>query len=649
MRGSPDLEHALSWDKAVLPAITLTVVFYYHFTLAYTNIKPIKGLLHTAYAFAFLVVALTPTELMITHMQLKPYGYAPVTGPAFPLFFICVYLFAVLAVFNLTSAYKSSRLHEARNRYLYLIAGTIFSIVGGAFDVLPILGLPLYPGAIIGNIIFCLLASVAVLRYHLLDIYVVFRKGTAYLLVSTVVAIIYVGAIFLFHNRFEPTVPSWAYFILLILLALALQPLWNRMQRLVDRWFYRERYNFLRELENFSTETHDISDLKQLSSSMVNLISRALQTSSVYLLLLSESGDFNTVSSSGKNNAKIILKSDSPLLRWMQSNNGLLYRHDLDNIPQLQSLTAKEKNELENIGVELFLPLKTKKNELVGLLLLGKKLSQQPFSEDDRRLASTVASRMGVELENARLYTIEKVICQELQRQNEQKTEFLHGVAHELKTPLSAIISSSELIGTEPSSTMLRQRLIHNINRSAWLMDKRVSELLDLAQIQVGGLEIKSETIEVGVIIEEVASQLLPLFKNKEQSLQLEVPDSLPQVKADRDRLEQVVLNFLSNANKFSPTGGSITLRAREVDNKVVVEVEDSAPVVTEEEAGKLFNPYYHGDKRQRIPGLGLGLTISKKLVELHRGEIWVKGEPGKGNTFAFSLPTSEQRTKEIR
>ncbi len=653
MRASPDLGHALAWEKAVLIAISITAIFLYRFSLAYRHIRLSKVHRLAIYLFPVLVVIFTPMGLVVSGMQLKPYGYAPVPGPLFFPVAIGFYLFAMLALNNLVKSYKASASYDERNRNSYIIVGLSCSLIGGIADVLPMFGLPLYPGAIIGNIVFCLLTAVAIMKYHLLDIHIIIRKGTAYLLMSTMVAMLYVGAIFLFHTIFEEVIPVWAYFIFLLLLALVLQPLWHRVQRFVNRWFYRERYDFLSELEYFSQETHDISDLKQLGSSLVKLIGRALQTSGVHLLLLSQSGDFTVISSTGKNTAQLTLRSHSPFLRWLQSNKGLLYYQDLDIIPQLQSLTVKEKNELENIGVELFIPLKTKKDELVGLVLLGKKLSQQPYSEEDERLVLTIASRMAIELENARLYNLETMMRKELQRQDEQKTEFLHSVAHELKTPLTAIISSSELIGTEISSTTLsqRQRLARNISRSAWLMEKRVAELLDLAKMQLGDLQLKLEPLEIGVIIEEVASQLLPLFKNKEQSLKLEIPDCLSPVKADREKIEQVLLNLLSNANKFSPTGGNITLRAKEVDDRIVVEVKDSAPVITEEEKEKLFESYYRGgdaDERARIPGLGLGLAISKKLVELHQGKIWVESEPGKGNSFIFSIPTRNREQREL-
>ena len=642
MRASPDLGHALAWEKAVLIAISVTAISLYRFSLAYRNIRLSKVSHLATYLFPVLVAIFTPIGLVVSGMQLKPYGYAPVPGPLFFPVALGFYLFAILALNNLVKSYKASTSYDERNWVSYIIIGLCCSLIGGIADVLPLSGLPSYPGAIIGNTIFAILASVAVLRYHLLDIHIVIRKALAYFLMSTMVAIPYVSVIFLFREIFEGVIPIWAYFIFLLLLALVLQPLWQRVQRFVDRWFYRERYDFLRELEYFSQEAHDISNPKQLGSSLVKLIGRALQTSSVHLLLLSEAGDSTVISSIGKTAAQLTLKSHNPLLRWLRSNKGLLYYRDLDIIPQLQSLTVKEKKELENIGVELFIPLKTREDKLVGLVLLGKKLSQQPYSGEDKRLVLTIADRMAIELENARLYELERTMRAELQKQSELKTEFLHSVAHELKTPLTAIIASSEILDSGMPANNLRERLVANITRSAQVMDRRVSELLDFARVQAGELELKIEPVELGQTINEVASQLSILFQNKNQSLKLKMSDTKLRVKADREKLEQILVNLLSNANKFSPTGSTITLRVRAVDSKVIVEVEDSASAITEREKRRLFEPYYRGDdkgKRARVPGLGIGLSITKKLVELQNGEIRVESKPGRGNTFSFFLP----------
>jgi len=653
MRSSPNLQRAYYWENWLIGLIPLMSVIFYHFSIRHTRIRINKKILPLAYAISIiLIVVARTTDLIIQGMQLKPYGYAPIAGPLLPPLILFGYVFTLMALFNFLKANKITPYAEVKNQNNYIVTGLIFSLIGGAFDLLPILGLPLYPGVIIGNIIFCLITTMAIVKHHLLDIHLVFRKGLAYVLMSTIVAIPYVGIIILFNTIFGKVAPAWAFFLLILLLAIALQPLWNIVQRLVDRWFYRERFDYLKALNIFAEKTHDISDLNQFSDSLVKLASKALQASNIYLLLRSEY-EYSQVSSlmSGNTN-QLKLKNHSPLIRWLQDNKGLLSIQDMDIIPQMQALTTKEITELRERGIVLVVPLKTRKKELIGLLLLGQKLSERLYSEEDKQIISTVADRVAIELENARLYSLEKDVRCELEKEIEQKTGFLHNVAHELKTPLTAIISSAEILESElPSNTYNhRQKLIQNIKYSAWLMDKRVAELLNLARIQIGSLGINPEYLEVNIIVKDTISQLLPLFKNKEQSLKLEIQNSLPKIKADRGQLEQILFNILSNANKFSPTGGNIIVRTKQVDDSLVVEVQDSAPAITEKDSEKLFTPYYRGEdvnKRQRISGLGLGLAISKKLVELHQGKIWYESKPNSGNTFAFSLPINNKEKEQ--
>jgi signal transduction histidine kinase len=142
-------------------------------------------------------------------------------------------------------------------------------------------------------------------------------------------------------------------------------------------------------------------------------------------------------------------------------------------------------------------------------------------------------------------------------------------------------------------------------------------------------------------IINEARAQVYPLFESKKQTLVLELDDSVPMINADRWYLLEVLLNLLTNASKFSPQGSGTTLRVRSADTNLIIEVENQAPAISAEEREHLFDPYYRGEdpNKLHLPGLGLGLAISKQIVELHGGKIWVQSEEGKGNTFAFSLP----------
>jgi DNA-binding winged helix-turn-helix (wHTH) protein len=354
MRASPDLGHALAWEKAVLIAISITAVFLYRFSLAYRNIRLSKIPRFATYLFLVLVAIFTPTELVVSGMQLKPYGYAPIPGPLFFPVALGFYLLAILTLNNLVKSYKLSTLYEEKNRASYIIIGLSCSLIGGIADVIPLFGLPSYPGAIIGNTIFTILASVAILRYHLLDIHIVIRKSIAYLLTSALIAVPFVGVFLLVTNFFEEARSSpWVYLALLLVLALALPLLWQIVQRWVDRWFYRDRYDYLEALGTFSQETHSLTDSTKLSSTMVNLVAGALKVSRVYLLQpLPHNGNFAVVSSTGLNNttASILLNNRSPLVRWLKRHNDMLAYQDLDIFPQLQSISPREREALEQMA-----------------------------------------------------------------------------------------------------------------------------------------------------------------------------------------------------------------------------------------------------------------------------------------------------------
>jgi len=156
--------------------------------------------------------------------------------------------------------------------------------------------------------------------------------------------------------------------------------------------------------------------------------------------------------------------------------------------------------------------------------------------------------------------------------------------------------------------------------------------------LQIQPLRIKS-------LLQDIAWQIKPEIQRKFQHFALDLPDSLPIIEADASRLEQVFLNLLSNASKFTPEGENITLRARKRNSSLIIEVQDSGIGISKEDQTRLFQPYYRVESdRQRYPGLGLGLALSRQIVELHGGKIWVESELGKGSIFIISLPLGNNR-----
>ena len=254
-------------------------------------------------------------------------------------------------------------------------------------------------------------------------------------------------------------------------------------------------------------------------------------------------------------------------------------------------------------------------------------------------VARDVTERKRSEEKLQELYEQERKLRQELEAEMKRRVEFTRALAHELKTPLTPVMASSELLVAELRKEPLLS-LAKNINRGASNLNNRIDELLDLARGEIGMLQLKPELVDLPKLLREVADDMAPVASSHGQSLVLELPPSLPLAWADEGRLRQVVLNLLNNAAKFTPEGGRIILGAREDSANLIVEVQDTGRGITIEEQQRLFEPYHRLESdRDHLSGLGLGLALCKTLVELHGGRIWVQSQAGKGSIFGFSVP----------
>ena len=235
----------------------------------------------------------------------------------------------------------------------------------------------------------------------------------------------------------------------------------------------------------------------------------------------------------------------------------------------------------------------------------------------------------------------------QIQEANQRKTEFVTLVSHELRTPLASIMGYTELLLEGQGGPLgKRQRewlgiIGHNADRLETLID----DLLDTARIEMGKIELKHTPLDLIPLIQEVARALRPQIARKGQWLTLEIAEALPAVVGDADRIRQILTNLLSNALKYTPSGGRITIAAREDAGCVRVAVQDTGIGLTPDEQAQLFTPFFRAqhDTTQRVGGTGLGLAITRALVELHGGAITVTSVPGQGSTFSFTLPTPQE------
>ncbi|MCW2964893.1 MAG: multi-sensor signal transduction histidine kinase [Actinomycetia bacterium] len=235
----------------------------------------------------------------------------------------------------------------------------------------------------------------------------------------------------------------------------------------------------------------------------------------------------------------------------------------------------------------------------------------------------------------------------ELERQNDQlrqldslKDEFVALVSHELRTPLTSIRGYLELISEDTNLTVEQTRFLTTIDRNAQRLQRVVGDLLFVAQVEAGKLSLEAGTVDINTVVNEAVHAAEPSAAAKSIELTVDLCE-LPEVPGDRARLAQVLDNFVSNAIKFTPTGGCVTVTTRILPGEIEIVVSDTGIGIPAHELPLLFQRFFRAERATSgaIPGTGLGLAIAKAIVTAHGGRICVESEDGAGSTFRVILP----------
>lgn len=308
-------------------------------------------------------------------------------------------------------------------------------------------------------------------------------------------------------------------------------------------------------------------------------------------------------------------------------------------------------------------------NGTVGLVFVGNRSNALPITEGDEELISILANQIGQSLENARLFeqvfrssqALETKVqdrtkqlasaLEEVQSISKTKSEFISAVSHELRTPLTSIKGYASLLMTGKLGEIpdqVKQRL-DKINTHSDNLVKLINDLLDIARIESGRVEMNFEKCNLSDIIENVHDLLTPQMKDKGINWKSDVAKEIPEMMLDSNQVERVFINLVSNAIKFTPENGTISVNATIEDDVVTAQVSDTGIGISEEDIRRLFDEFYRVENKinQNVKGTGLGLALAKKIVEAHSGTIWITSQLNEGTTFHFTLPLDNENVKK--
>jgi signal transduction histidine kinase len=229
------------------------------------------------------------------------------------------------------------------------------------------------------------------------------------------------------------------------------------------------------------------------------------------------------------------------------------------------------------------------------------------------------------------------------------KSELVATASHELRTPLTSMRGYVDMLMLDtfgplnPSQRDFLRIVKNNVTRLVHLVD----ELLDMSRVEAGEVRLRREEVDLVEMFYETSQSLHGQFNERNVTLHMDLQDNLPVVLADRQRLQQILINLVGNACKYTEPGGQVDIALYNGGDKLRVDVRDTGVGIPEDAKPHIFTPFYRAENplRDEVGGTGLGLSITRKLVEMHGGEIWFESAEGKGSTFSFTLPLSSYQS----
>ena len=640
-------QNALFWYMFNIPLSLGQAGIYFFFTRAFLEKKSPKALTQGSVLFWMVVVIISiafhPYIISDIHRDPSTGLFVPEIGNLALALSIPVLITLGATIVELIRGYRNSRKPQ-KVRIQYLLLAIVIVWVGIFANGSS--ALRAYPVDVTANIISAILIALAILRYQLLDINIVIRRGLVYSVSVLIMGVGYFTVVFLLTRLFvlDRSNTLFLSIIAAVIVVGILTPLRDRAQLLIDRALFREKYDGMAMIQRLSNTTASLLDLEKLANTILDDVVKTMHLQWAFFSLKREK-NFDQVASKGMDTeCECVIDENHPVLQTSANKPAIVTANDIREMLIDGRLSQKQFNELAAVNVQVIIPLRTR-DGLVGMLVLGPKLSQQDYSPDDELILATFANQVAVAVDNARLYDAihhelierEKLIAQ-LKAKNSELESFTYTVSHDLKAPLLTIngfldfLQKDTLVGD-----IERVKVdISRITEATKKMDRLLSKLLELSRIG------RMMNVPEEIPFEELIKDALDVVHGQLEKHHITVHSqpNLPAVHGDRQRLTEVLQNLIDNAAKYMGDQAAPLIeigQQGEENGKPIFFVRDNGIGIEPGHHKRIFGLFNKLDAKS--DGTGIGLTLVQKIIDVHGGRIWVESDLGKGATFYFTLP----------
>lgn len=633
-----------------LAAYSTTPVLFVNFALSFVNgyekrKKTILGILYSASAINVIILGYFFFDTSLNNSLTGIKNYVLYYDTIFRVFqTACI----VAAITVCVYAYKRASALEERKRLQWLLLGFFigpFSFV--VFWILPILltghSILNESLAIIFLIAIPVTFSIAIVKYHLMDIHLLVRRSIVYSIILTAIILTYIGLssiITLFVSDVNPAFPS---VLTAIAVVVALQPVKNATQKFVDKKFFRVEYDFREEQKKFLDDIKNSLDVQSLADKIVAQTSKLIPVDNIGFFILSKPDNrMRMVANKGWD----LLKGRSLRFEEEKLKTNLSIPVAIgDKIEPGLKIEPADVKVFKRWGMVLVFPVKSPTGVIHAFLALGTKLSGLRYFQDDIDLLNTVTTAAALSIDRIKMQedlVREKLEAERLEELNKMKSFFLQSITHDLKNPLTSIKMYVELLQMEmdqPSEKSLKR--LNIIDGESDRLRRLIDNILDAGKIEKGIKTYKFEIIELNEIVCKVLNELKHQADMKKQTMIFDNSPIQFYINGDSDAVERAVINLLTNSIKYSDEYASISISILSQNGFSGIKVIDSGKGMEKIQLEKIFEPYYRSEKEAELKekGTGLGLAIVKHIMDAHNGKVEVESEIGKGSTFTLWFP----------
>ena len=578
-------------------------------------------------------------------------NYMTKPGIAYHIFLVFLYVTVLSVVFELFKVYQIS---EGRRKLQlkYILFSTLFGFgcTTNYFLIVYAPELLNYPS--LGNLslmFYLSLMSYAILRHNLLDIEVIIKKTLVFAgLLASVFAMLILPTLIIQEYIFRGTGTGGKVIGLTIsgiIIMLALRRIENFLINVTDKVLFQKKYDYKELLKTFTSEVLTVLDLNRLVRLTVSKLSDIIKLQSCGILLLDEDkGKYDLVASQGIKERNIALGAENTLITFLSRAKTYLSVKPHEKELQMPQEIIEDMNKLK---FELAIPLLTLQGDMVGILTLGKKKSDEDYTQDDMDIIVPLARTLAIAINNAQMFDeLGKTQAEAAQKEKMAVIGTLSaGINHEICNPLGIARGQCEafllnikdgLYKNKTEGELLEKaqsimgKVIHETDR-ATAITKRLSSFAKPSKgVISANINVKDEIDEVLALVGyELKLDKIDIVKDIEKNL--------PLLTGDKKQLQEVFFNLVRNAAQAIKEKGRITIKAREADGKISIEIEDTGHGIPENKLEQIFNPFY--TTKEPGKGTGLGLFIVRQVVERNRGKISVKSKVNEGTTFMLEFP----------